>query len=182
LLGLTYLPTAQRLSFSIVKATNLKYNSAVDKLEDFRKFLYLKETLDNQAYFIPENILAINWKKVSSFIYIRSIHKNITSELKKWKSYSKKENSSQSRNHWARIQWDTSFWPATDSSWNNDISCDAFASKYPRGKLWLLITFVKMAAFYDANKVIKCNALYDFVLGKIHWWSRVGLRFNRDWK
>lgn len=63
MLGLTYLPTAQRLSFSIVKATNLKYNSAVDKLEDFRKFLYLKETLDNQAYFIPENILAINWKK-----------------------------------------------------------------------------------------------------------------------
>ena len=60
MLGLTYLPTAQRLSFSIVKATNLKYNSAVDKLEDFRKFLYLKETLDNQAYFIPENILAIN--------------------------------------------------------------------------------------------------------------------------
>ena len=88
-----------------------------------------------------------NLKKVSSFIFIRSIHKNITSELKKWKSYSKKENSSQSRNHWARIQWDTSFWPATDSSWNNDISCDAFASKYPRGKLWLLITFVKMAAF-----------------------------------
>ena len=37
LLGLTYLPTAQRLSFSIVKATNLKYNTVVDNIEEFRK-------------------------------------------------------------------------------------------------------------------------------------------------
>jgi hypothetical protein len=41
LFGLTYLPTAQRLSFSIVKATNLKYNMVVDKIDEFRKFYFI---------------------------------------------------------------------------------------------------------------------------------------------
>lgn len=35
--GLSYLPTAQRVSFSILKANNLKYDEIVDNLETFRK-------------------------------------------------------------------------------------------------------------------------------------------------
>ena len=39
LFGLTYLPTAQRLSFSVIKATNLRYEEVgVEKTEEFRKF------------------------------------------------------------------------------------------------------------------------------------------------
>ena len=37
LFGLTYLPTAQRLSFSVLKGANLRYEEMVERAEDFRK-------------------------------------------------------------------------------------------------------------------------------------------------
>ena len=37
-LGLSYLPTAQRMSFSIIKATQLRFDKCVSNLEDFGKF------------------------------------------------------------------------------------------------------------------------------------------------
>jgi hypothetical protein len=36
--GLSYLPTAQRVSFSILKAANLKFDEVVENVEAFRKF------------------------------------------------------------------------------------------------------------------------------------------------
>ena len=39
--GLSYLPTAQRLSFSIIKAFNLRFEYVVSDLESFRKFTAL---------------------------------------------------------------------------------------------------------------------------------------------
>ena len=32
---MSYLPTAQRLSFSVIKATNLKYEEITDSVENF---------------------------------------------------------------------------------------------------------------------------------------------------
>ena len=43
--GLSYLPTAQRVSFSILKATNLKFDEVVENVESFRKFLFLRRLL-----------------------------------------------------------------------------------------------------------------------------------------
>ena len=34
-MGMSYLPTAQRLSFSVIKATNLKYEEITDSVENF---------------------------------------------------------------------------------------------------------------------------------------------------
>ena len=39
LFGLTYLPTAQRLSFSVIKGANLRHEEVVERIEDFRKQL-----------------------------------------------------------------------------------------------------------------------------------------------
>jgi hypothetical protein len=36
--GLSYLPTAQRVSFSILKAANLKFDEVVENVETFREF------------------------------------------------------------------------------------------------------------------------------------------------
>ena len=49
-MGLTYLPTAQRLSFSVVKATNLKYNKLVDSIDEFSKYLIMVILISN-VYF-----------------------------------------------------------------------------------------------------------------------------------
>ena len=46
-MGLTYLPTAQRLSFSVVKATNLKYNKLVDSIDEFSKYLIMVILISN---------------------------------------------------------------------------------------------------------------------------------------
>lgn len=35
LIGLSYLPTAQRLSFNVVKATNLKYDAVTSEIDNF---------------------------------------------------------------------------------------------------------------------------------------------------
>ena len=40
LFGMSYLPTAQRLSFTIVKAVNLKYGGIVQDLQNFSKTFY----------------------------------------------------------------------------------------------------------------------------------------------
>ena len=37
--GLSYLPTAQRISFSILKAANLKFDEVVENVESFRELL-----------------------------------------------------------------------------------------------------------------------------------------------
>ncbi len=42
LFGLSYLPTAQRLSVSVIKAQNLKYANVVDDLSDFCEYCVRK--------------------------------------------------------------------------------------------------------------------------------------------
>ena len=39
LFGMSYLPTAQRLSFSIMKAANLKFEEVVSEVENFSELL-----------------------------------------------------------------------------------------------------------------------------------------------
>ena len=43
--GLSYLPTAQRLSFSIIKAINLRFESVVSNLESFGEYFQAFEMI-----------------------------------------------------------------------------------------------------------------------------------------
>ncbi len=49
--GMSYLPTAQRLSFSIGKATNLKYQEITEKLENFGNIFRFCNPTDMVSYF-----------------------------------------------------------------------------------------------------------------------------------
>ena len=53
--GLSYLPTAQRLSFSIIKAFNLRFEYVVSDLESFGKFTALEACIQ---FVIPEQMLS----------------------------------------------------------------------------------------------------------------------------
>ena len=114
---------------------------------------------------------------------IRSIRTNIASELKKWKSYPKKEDSCQRRNNRARVQRDPSFWLAADTSWINDISCDAFASKHSRGRKTSRSTFKWIyLKLMNILKMISFDLFCNFCVGKVHrYWSRIRVRFNWHW-
>jgi len=53
--GLSYLPTAQRVSFSILKTANLKFDKIVDTVEKFRKYKDFPNTNQSEEIWTSRN-------------------------------------------------------------------------------------------------------------------------------